>query len=135
MRFINHAFFRFLVWGAINTLVGYVVYVILLQFLPYLVSYTIAYVFGIFLSYFLNSKMVFKQELNLRKALKYPVVYVVQYLIGVISMYVFVQVFHVNKLYAPALVVLLTVPATFFLSRKIVSGDDSVKTAANNSQG
>lgn len=122
MRFINREFYRFIFWGGINTLAGYLIYALLLLFLPYLVSYSIAYVLSIFISYFLNAKFVFNQELRLSKAIKYPLVYVTQYLVGIIGLYLLVQVLRVNKLLAPALVVLITIPATFFLSRRVVKG-------------
>ncbi len=120
MKFINREFYRFVFWGGMNTLAGYVLYALLLQFLPYLVAYSVAFVLSVFVSYFLNSRFVFKQELQLRKAAKYPVVYVAQYLLGTVLMYVLVQLLHVNKLVAPAIVVLLTIPVTFTLSRRIV---------------
>jgi putative flippase GtrA len=122
MRFINREFYRFVFWGGVNTLAGYLIYALLLQFLPYLVAYSIAFVISIFFSYFLNSKWVFKKELKLSKALKYPLVYLAQYLLGAISLYLLVRVLRVDKLLAPALVVVLTIPVTFFLSRRILSG-------------
>jgi putative flippase GtrA len=120
MQFINREFYRFIFWGGINTLSGYLIYAFLLLFLPYLVSYTIAFIISIFISYFLNSKFVFKQELKLSKAIKYPLVCLIQYLIGTISLYLLVQVLMVNKLLAPLIVVLLTIPVTYFLSRRIL---------------
>ena len=114
--------FRFIFWGCVNAVSGYLIYVFLLLFLPYLVSYSIAYVSGVFISYFLNSKFVFRQELRLNRALQYPLVYVTQYLFGTISIYLLVQVLRVNKLLAPVLVLLITIPLTFFLSRRIVTG-------------
>lgn len=122
MRSTKREFYRFILWGAINTLSGYLIYVLLLLFLPYLVSYSLAYILGIFISYFLNSKFVFKRELRLSRALTYPLVYVTQYVLGVISLYLLVEVFKLNKLLAPLLVVLITIPVTFFLSRRVVKG-------------
>lgn len=113
---------RFVFWGGVNALAGYCIYAVLILFLPYLVSYTIAYVLGIPISYFLNSKYVFVQELRWNKALKYPLVYVAHYLFGTASLYFFVQVLGINKLAAPALVLLLTIPVTYFLIRRIVRG-------------
>jgi putative flippase GtrA len=123
MRFINREFCRFVFWGGVNTVAGYLIYALLLQFLPYLVAYSIAFVISIAASYFFNSKWVFKQELKLSKALKYPLVYLAQYLLGASSLYLLVRVMRVDKLLAPALVVVLTIPLTFFLSRKVLSGN------------
>jgi len=122
MRFINRDFFHFIFWGGINTVAAYLLYAALLRFLPYLVAYSITYVIIVSMSYFLNSKFVFKQELSLSKAAKYPLVYVTQYLLGMASLYLLVHVFQLNKLLAPALVVLITIPVTYFVSRRIVSG-------------
>jgi putative flippase GtrA len=123
MRSINREFYRFIFWGGVNTLSGYLIYAFLLLVLPYLLSYTVAFIVSIFISYFLNSKFVFNQQLKLSKAIKYPLVYLVQYLIGTISLYVLVQVLKVNKLLAPVLVIVLTIPATYYLSGRIVKGN------------
>ena|ERR1700687_5653634 len=114
--------FRFVLSGGINALAGYLIYVILLAFFSYLVSYSIVYIVGILISYYLNSKFVFKQELKFRKALQYPIVYFVHYLLATISLYLLVQVFGVNRLLAPGLVILFTIPVTYFLSRRIIAG-------------
>ena len=126
MRFINREFYRFVFWGSVNTLTGYLLYAFLLLFLPYLFSYTIAFVVSIFISYFLNSKFVFNQELRLSKAIRYPLVYLAQFVIGTTSLYLLVHILGINKLIAPAGVVILSVPITFYLSRGIVRGKPRV---------
>lgn len=126
MRFINRDFYRFVFWGAINTLAGYALYLFLLQVLPYLTAYSVAYIFGVFFSYYLNSKFVFKQQLKLSKALKYPLVYVTQYILGAISLYLLVRLFKINKALAPTLIVLVTIPMTYLMSRTIVKGREGI---------
>ncbi len=101
-------------------------YAVLLLFFPYLVSYSVAYLVSIFISYFLNSKFVFNEELRIRKALKYPLVYVNQYVLGALSLYLLVHFLKINKLVAPLLVVVLTIPVTYFLSRRIVRGKKAI---------
>ena len=128
MRFINREFCRFIFWGGINTLIGYLIYVLLVQLLPYLLAYSIAYAAGIPISYFLNSRFVFREQLRLSKAVRYPLVHITQYLLGTISLYLLVQIFKVNQLLAPALVVMLTIPVTFVLSRRIVASKKSSNT-------
>jgi putative flippase GtrA len=126
MRFINREFYRFVFWGGVNTVASYLIYALLLRLFPYLVAYTIAFVLGIFISYFLNSIFVFQQKLALRKAAKYPLVYLVQYAMGIASLYVLVQILRIDRLVAPALVVLLTIPVTFLLSGRILRGKQEV---------
>ena len=122
MRFFNREFSRFIFWGGVNTLFGYLVYAFLLLFLQYLVAYTITYALGIFISYYLNSRFVFRREVELRKAMQYPLVYLVQYLLGTAALYLLVQVLGVNKLLAPLLVILLTIPVTYLMGRRIIGG-------------
>ena len=120
MRFTSHEFIRFIFFGGVNTLLGYLIYAILLLFFTYPISYTVSYVLGIFVSYYLNSKFVFNGGLSLKKAFQYPLVYLVQYLLGILFLYVLVEIVSVHKLIAPGFVVLLTVPVTYSLSRLII---------------
>lgn len=123
MRSTKREFASFVFWGAVNSLTSYLIYAVLLRVLPYLAAYSIAYFTGILLSYFLNSRFVFRQELQLRKALKYPLVYVVQYVLGAASLYFLVHFLNLNKLLAPLVVMAMLVPITFLLSRKIVKAE------------
>ena len=122
MKYINKEFIRFVLFGGVNTLLGYLIYVILLIFLNYKVSFTITYVSSIFISYYLNSKFVFCRKVSLKKGLMYPSVYLIQYLICMLLLHIFVEILNLSKFIAPILAVLLTVPVTFFLSRSIIKG-------------
>lgn len=126
MRFINREFYRFVFWGGVNTLASYLIYAFLLRLFSYLIAYSIAFVLGILISYFVNSIFVFQQRLELRRAVKYPLVYAVQYVLGVAFLYLLVQILRIDRLLAPAIVVLLTIPATFVLSGRILKGKQKV---------
>jgi len=121
-KLINLEFNRFIIVGVVNTLLSYIIYVFLVYFLSYPVAYTMAYISGIFISYCLNSTFVFKREIRLIKALQYPVVYLVQYVLGMLLLYFLVEACNINQLIAPIIVVLVTVPITFILSRFIIKG-------------
>ncbi len=122
MKYINREFIRFVLFGGVNTLLGYLIYVILLIFLNYKASFTITYVSSIFISYYLNSKFVFYRKVSLKKGLMYPSVYLIQYLTCMLLLHIFVEILNLSKFIAPILAVLLTVPVTFFLSRSIIKG-------------
>lgn len=126
-RFINKEFLFFLIIGIANTVITYSLYLILLNFLSYFFAYTISYIVGIFCSYFLNSKFVFKAKISLKKVLKYPIVYIVQYLIGLLLVFLLVDLFHLKKELAPSIVIILTIPITYLLSKFIL------KSKLNNS--
>lgn len=108
--------------GGVNTGLTYLLYVALALFFPYLVSYSASYVVGIFLSYYLNSRFVFKQKMTLGKALKYPGVYVLQYLMSTALLYVSVELLQINQFLAPAFALVITIPVVFLLSRFIING-------------
>ena len=114
-------FVRFVGVGGINTLVTYILYVMLLQIFSYQVSYTITYVFGIFLSYWLNLKFVFKETGSKKKMLLFPLVYLLQYLLGIIIMYLVIEKLNIPKELAPIVVVIVTIPLTFLLSKIILT--------------
>jgi len=121
-KYINSEFLRFVISGAINTGSSYLLYLLLLLFLPYSIAYTLSYFSGIVLSYYLNSRFVFHQALDWKKAVQYPLVYAVQYLASFLLLTLFVQVLHISDVIAPILVVLASIPLTFSLSRRIIKG-------------
>ncbi|MBF0495323.1 MAG: GtrA family protein [Deltaproteobacteria bacterium] len=122
MKFISRELIRFILVGGLNTAITYGIYLLLLLALAYPLAYSGSYVLGIFISYYLNTKFVFKQKPTITKALQFPLVYVVQYLLGVALLYVLVTVWHMDQRLAPVVIVLLTIPVTFLLSRVIIKG-------------
>lgn len=112
----------FLVVGGLNSLLTYAFYVLLLFFFKYSIAYTLSYISGIFISYYLNSEFVFREKPRLSKAMQYPVVYLGQYLAGIILLYLIIELAHISSLIAPILVVALTFPLTYSLSRSLIKG-------------
>jgi len=122
MTRLTGQFARFVICGIINTLTTYLVYLACLYIVRYSMAYTLSFASGIFISYYLNSRYVFYEKLSWRKALKYPLVYLVQYLLGITSLYLLVELAGVSEVIAPIFVVLITVPVTFLLSRRVIAG-------------
>jgi len=112
--------FRFLIGGVLNTVVGYGVYLSLFHWLRYEVAYAIAYVVAIAVSYVFNAMFVFRQPLRARSALYYPLVYLAQFLLGLLLLKVLIGAMHMSAWLAPLLVSVLTIPMTFLLSRIIM---------------
>lgn len=111
---------RFLVAGVINSVAAYLVYLLLLRAFSYPVAYTISYLFGICSGYYVNVKFVFLSRPQVSTALRYPVVYLIQYTLAIILLYLFVSVFGIDKAFAPLLILFLTVPITYSVSRYIL---------------
>jgi putative flippase GtrA len=124
MKYINVEFFKFLLVGFINTAFTYIIYVILLFFMPYYFSYSITYIIGIFLSYYLNTKFTFKASFSFKKLLQFPAVYILQYLIGLIILHCFIDIFGANKKFAPIAVIILSTPLSFAFSRILIKKEN-----------
>lgn len=111
---------RFLVVGAINTGATYLEYLALLNWLSYPVAYSIAFATGILLSFYLNTRFVFRTPASWRKLLLYPGVYVVQYLLGVFVLWIAVEHAGLSRPTAMLVVIVVSTPVTFILSRSIL---------------
>ena len=120
-RNISRRFLLFVVFGGVNTLVTYGIYVGLVLIVPYAIAYSVSYLVGIILSYYTSARFVFRERLRWSKALQYPVVYIVQYLIGLIMLFFLVNLLGASKFLAPCFVVLVTVPATYCLARVVLT--------------
>jgi putative flippase GtrA len=110
-------FLRFLVTGGINTALTYVLYLLLLPLFGYLVAYSVAYVIGIVLSYWLNSAFVFRQPMNWRSLVRFPLVYVVQYLLTGALLWLLVDMLGVDERIALLAAIAVTVPVTFLAAQ------------------
>jgi putative flippase GtrA len=122
MRCMNREFVRFVCVGLVNTAAGYLLYLMLLPFLSYTMSFALVYAAGIFISYALNSRFVYRQPLALKKALRFPVVYAVQYALSALTLWASVEFLAVDPRIAPLFAIALTVPVVYLLGRRIIRG-------------
>jgi len=112
----------FLLVGGANTLITYSLYLLLLLVLPYRWSYSLAFAGGIIISYWLNSQFVFQEPVSLLKFVKYPLVYLIQYLLGILILYLCVDRLGISPWLAPLVVVAASLPVTFVISKMIIKG-------------
>jgi putative flippase GtrA len=110
-------FLRFLVSGAVNTVVTYALFVVLSRFLHHMVAYTIVYALGIVVSYLLSARWVFRTATSWRTAAAFPLVYAVQYVCGIALLYAFVDVLGWRPEVAMAIVLAAGIFITYSLMR------------------
>jgi putative flippase GtrA len=108
---------RFMFAGGANTLATYLLYLILLTFLPYRISYALTYIAGVLIAYFLNRLFVFNSHRGVRSVVLLPLVYLIQYLVGAGTMHVWIEFLHQSERTGPLIAVATTVPVTYFLSK------------------
>ena len=120
MKPTSRPFLRFLAVGGFNTLCSYIIYLLVLQAFHYQVAYSLAYCCGIVIAYSLNSRFVFDVPWSWSGLLRFPLVYVFQYAVGAICLWMIVEVMGFDKVLAPIVVVALTVPLTYLLAGRIL---------------
>ncbi len=121
---------RFLVSGVINTGVTYAVYLALLSTVGYAIAYTVAYLIGIALSYLLSTRFVFRVNHTARRAVFFPVVYLVQYLFGLAVLHASVTWLGIPEAFAALVSTVLSIPLTFVLSRLVLVNDRAQRDTA-----
>jgi putative flippase GtrA len=110
-------------WGVVNTVGSYVLYLGLLYLVSYRWAYTIAFVTGILASYAVNTHFVFRGRWSWGRAARFPAVYVVQYLAGLALLWLLVERFGMDDRLAPLFVISVSVPLTYFMSKAIIGGE------------
>ena len=120
MRRVVHEFARFVVAGAVNTITSYAIYLTLLQWMPYLAAYTIAYAVGIAISYLLLTRFVFGTPRRLATAMRFPLVYVAQYLTGSAIILLLVEAWGIRSSIAAIVAIAGSIPVSFLLSRVVL---------------
>jgi putative flippase GtrA len=120
-RFFSHSAIRFVLAGGINTFSTYLIYCGLVQLIEYRVAYTVSFVIGLLLGYFINTWWVFKKRPVMKSAIAYPLAVIVQYLLGIGLLSVLVELGGVGKRMAPIVVALLMFPIMYIVMKLIFS--------------
>jgi putative flippase GtrA len=112
-------FVRFLLTGGLNTGITYGLYLILLNFFAYTLSYSISYVCGILLAFILSRYFVFKEHQGLKSIIFFPLVYIAQYFFGLLVVWIWVRFLLLPESLAPLAAVILSLPLTYTLSKLV----------------
>lgn len=110
-------FRRFLVSGAANTLLTYLLYILLLDAIGHRLAYSAAFLTGIGLAYVLNRNFVFESHAGWRSVLAIPLIYLVQYGLGLSVVEAWVTWLQWPARWAPLAAIGATVPLTYLLTR------------------
>src|SRR6185312_12644260 len=86
----------------------------------YRLAYSFAYVAGIALGCWLQSRFVFHVPLDWRNAFRFPAVYAIQFLVGLLLLWALVDIASMRREWAALLVVVLNVPFGFFMLRLLL---------------
>lgn len=118
--FHKSEFLRFVISRGVCAIFSYGLYLALLLIVSYEIAYVASYVAGIALAYFVSSRFVFQVAMSPRSAIRFPLVYLVQFVISFVLLRITVQWIHIPPSIAYAIAVAVTIPLTFSLSRWIM---------------
>jgi putative flippase GtrA len=122
MRFIDASVPRFLAAGTLNTALTYVAYLLLLKVSPYRAAFTLSFMLGIVISYVLSTRFVFRRPATRRSMLRFPLICVAQYLLGLLLVSLCVSWLGMPTWMAPLAALVLTIPLTYLLTRTLLTG-------------
>jgi len=115
----------FSVVGVVVTLFSIILLYIFIQLinLNVYIGYAISYLFSIFLSLILNNFLVFKSgNIDIKKSIKYYLIYLISMLIGLILLWIFELLFpELNKFWLSILCIPITYTWNFYFSNKLLS--------------
>ncbi|MGF6692090.1 putative flippase GtrA [Metapseudomonas resinovorans] len=82
-------------------------------------SYTFAYVLGILLSFFMGRHYVFNNHRGAYSVALFPLVYLLQYMISLLTLWLWVDQLGWSEKMAPLAAIVITIPATYFSSKLV----------------
>jgi putative flippase GtrA len=106
--------------GVINTASYYCLYLLFLNWLPYLFAHVVAFVTSMVGSFFLNARFTYRTRPTWRKFLLFPLTNVTNFLVTTSGVYVIVDVLHAGSRFAPLLASAAAIPVTFVVSRWVM---------------
>ena len=106
--------------GVINTVTYYCLYLLFLNWLPYLFAHVIAFATSMVGSFFLNARFTYRTRPTWRKFLLFPLTNVTNFLVTTSGVYVIVDVLHAGSRFAPLLASAAAIPVTFVVSRWVM---------------
>ena len=116
----RHEFPRFVLVRLLCAVASYGIYAALLLVSSYEVAYVASYVFGVALAFATSSKYVFQKAMNVKSALLFPSVYLVQFALGFVVIKVAVDRLGVPEWLGLGVSVAATLPATYILSKWVI---------------
>ena len=118
-KYTKSNFYKFLITGSLNTILTYVIYLLLLIVIKYTYAYSISFVCGIVFSYIMNLKYVFSVSNSRKKIFIYPFIYLFQYILSLMLLIFIVEILRISQEIAPFIIVIVLIPITYFLNKTI----------------
>lgn len=125
--FINRQFIIFIVIGGINTLSSAVFSSLYSMLLGKVEAFIPGYATGVLVSYTLNTVFTFKDQFELKKLIKFALSTIPNFLIQFITVYVGVNLLHINNIICYGVAAIIGVPITFAILKLFVYNNKNSK--------
>ncbi|MCF3944057.1 GtrA family protein [Oceanobacillus sp. APA_J-5(13-2)] len=116
-------FLRFALVGICNTINYYILYLFFLELanIHYFISHWVATLISMVISYFLNVYFTYKTKPSWKSFFMFPLTQVVNMIVQAIFLAVFVEFIGISSVIAPFIAIILTVPITFVITRRVLN--------------
>lgn len=121
LAFFRSRVVKFIAAGVVNTGATYTLYLLLLFYWNYRISYAVSNAAGIVLAFVLNSRLVFRVKLNVFRMATYPFIYLLQYLANAWLINLLVDRLDIAKQIAPLFAICLTLPVVYLLNKLVLT--------------
>lgn len=111
-------FIRFAIVGIVATGIHYLVYLLLQQFVPVGVAYTIGYAISFVANFILTARFTFKTKTSVRKGAGFGIAHLCNYLLQMGLLYIMLNM-GVNRAIAPIPVYCIAIPLNFLMVRYV----------------
>lgn len=113
---------RFCLVGVANTAIYYGCYLVLLMLLPYLVAHLVAWAISVVGSFLLNCAFTYRVQPTWQRFFLFPLTTLANLAMTTFGVWAFVELAGVDKRLAPLIAGILAIPATFLLTRFVLTG-------------
>ncbi|NFI51517.1 polysaccharide biosynthesis protein GtrA [Clostridium botulinum] len=120
--FFSRQFLNFLIVGVINTTNGIIFSFLYSIYIDVNISFILGYITAMTISYILNSSIVFKENKNILKYIKFCISYIPNFIIQNIFVMIFYNIMQWNKLIVFILSSMICVPVTFVIMKFFAFG-------------
>jgi phosphoserine phosphatase/putative flippase GtrA len=129
--FMTPQFFVFVFCGGCGTVVNFCFSLLFAQRLDPTLAYVGGYAVSLFVTYALNSVLIFKQKLNTSRFVKFVISYIPNFAILFTFVVVLLNIFHVWEVIVYASAALFGLPITFLLVKLFAFKDKRVEEEVN----
>lgn len=113
---LNKVALKFFTLGVSNTLLSYLIYIMLLKFLKYEFAFTLSFIFSFFFTFYINHFYVFKPKKK-RLMKNYLIIFMSYYLFSLLSLKLLINVIKVSESIAPLISIIIIFPLNFIITK------------------